>query len=262
MKTSVCRRLSLLIGMVTPVVFLACDAATAVSTATSPTLSTKCQAVLAASSSIAAVGGSGNVSITTQPECLWDASSEAGWITGLTPTSGQGNGQVEFRVTPNPDPAVREGNIQINDARLRVVQDAAPCIFEVRPGGLAIGAAGGSISVSVSAHDRCRWTAASQASWLTVASPTTGTGSGSLTFGAARNSGGVRTGNIAVAEQTFAVTQDGAGGPVAAPGPRNGDDDRDNDGDDEDNDDDDGGNSGKGKGKEKDKDKGKDDSVA
>jgi hypothetical protein len=250
--------------MMTAAIFVGCEAATAVSTATSPTLSAKCQAVLAGSSTIAAGGGSGNVSITTQPECLWSASSETGWITGLTPTSGQGNGQIEFLVTPNQDPAAREGDIQINDARLRVVQEAAPCIFEVRPGGLAIGAAGGSISVSVSANNRCRWTATSEASWLTVAPPATGTGKGSVTFGAARNSAGVRTGNITIAEQTFAVTQDGAGGPVAAPGPRNGDNDRDKDGDDEGDDDDDGGNSGKGKGKdtEKDKDKGKDDGAA
>jgi hypothetical protein len=92
--------------------------------------------------------------------------------------SGQGDGQLEFRATAKRNPATREGDIVVNDARIRVVPDAAPCVFDVRPGNLAVGAAGGTISVSVSANDRCSWTATSHASWIEVDSPGGGSGSG------------------------------------------------------------------------------------
>ena len=263
MTISVRRPMRLLVGVATAVMFVGCEAATAVATATSPTAAPKCQAVLAGPSSVAATGGSGSVSISTQPECAWTASSDAVWITGLTPASGQGDGQLEFRATANRDPAAREGDIVVNDARIRVVQEAAPCVFDVRPGNLAVGAAGGTISVTVSAHDRCAWTATSHASWIEVDSPGGGTGSGAATLRTARNGGGVRIGNVTIAGQTFAVTQDAAGGPATSPGPGPDPAKDDDDGDDGDDGDGDGdGGKDKGKNNDKEKDKGKDDSAA
>ncbi len=66
----------------------------------------KCQVTLAASSpSIGPDGGMGTVTITTAPECPWDVSTAANWLSGLSPTSGQGTSTVEFRVAPNPLPS-------------------------------------------------------------------------------------------------------------------------------------------------------------
>ena len=104
----------------------------------------KCQVALAApSSSIGPDGGMGTVTITTTPECPWDVSTAANWLSGLSPSSGQGTSTVEFRVAPNPLPSSREGEIVVNDNRVRVSQQAAPCRFELRPDSLTIDTKGG-----------------------------------------------------------------------------------------------------------------------
>jgi hypothetical protein len=107
--------------------------------------------------------------------------------------------------------AVRKDEIVVNDNRMPVAQDAAPCLFEVRPGNLAISAGGGSSNVSVSALDRCPWRAVSNAEWITFSSPAAGNGNGSVTLSVARNSGAARFGDFTVAGQTFTITQDAAG---------------------------------------------------
>jgi hypothetical protein len=262
------RPLHVLVVMIASAVLLGCESMSAVDVATSPTAAAKCQPVLAASSNLAAAGGAGAVTITTQPECAWNASSQAGWITSLSPTSGQGSGQVEFRADPNPLPSAREGEIVVNDDRVRVVQDAAPCRFEVRPWNLAISANGGTSTASVATMDGCTWRAASNVPWITLTSPAAGTGNGSITLSVAANPGGARFGDFTLAGQTLTITQDAA--PVAPAGNERdddsdddgnddeGEDDGEDDGEDEggDEDDDDGGpGRGGGKGKDKDKDK-------
>jgi hypothetical protein len=55
-----------------------------------------------ASQSFAALGGAGTpIVITATPGCAWTATSNALWITGVTPGSGTGNGTVNFIVTAN-----------------------------------------------------------------------------------------------------------------------------------------------------------------
>src|SRR5687768_16982243 len=77
-----------------------CDSQSSTSTGPSPV---KCQVSLEApSDSIAPSGGQGVIAVTAPPECAWSAASGATWLTGLTPSSGQGNGRVEFRATDNP----------------------------------------------------------------------------------------------------------------------------------------------------------------
>ena len=247
-----CRRPALLFSaMVAAVVVLGCESASAVSMATGPTAAAKCQPQLAGSSNVVAAGGSGAVNVTTQPECEWNAASQTGWITDLTPASGQGSGQLSFRAAANPSPSARTGEIVINEGRMQVVQEGAPCVFEVRPGKLAIGQAGGKVTASVSALNGCTWSASVNVPWITVESGARGNGDGSATFSVAANTGPLRAGNISIAGQTFPISQDASGsaksGPAPAPtpppGPGGGDDDE--------------GNGGKGKGKDKDKGKGK-----
>ena len=252
-----------LAGVLTTVTGFGCEGASAVDVTTGPTAgaAAKCQPVLGASSSLGADGGSGTVSITTQPECGWTASTQAPWITDLSPTSGQGSAQLAFRAAPNTEPSAREADIVVNNDHVRVVQEAARCIFGVRPGNLTFGASGGTTHAAVSVMDRCAWGASSSVAWISVASGAKGSGSGSSTFRVAQNTGPTRSGDIAVASQTFTVIQSAAaagpsGGGGGGAGPAG-------NGDDEDNDDDDGDdNSGKGKGKGKGKGgKGKSDTL-
>jgi len=53
----------------------------------------------------------------------------------------------------------------------------------------------------------CAWTASTTDSWLAITQGASGTGSGSVAFSASANPGPSRTGSLAIAGQTFGVTQ-------------------------------------------------------
>lgn len=263
MHTPLRRPALLVIAMAAIVIVLGCESASAVSVTASPTPTAKCQPQLGGSSSVVAGGGAGTVNIATQPECEWSATSSAGWITDLSPASGQGSAQVSFRAAANPSPSARSAEIVVNEGRIQVVQEAAPCVFDVRPGNLTVSPAGGTIAAGVSALNGCTWSASVNVPWISVTSGARGNGDGSATFSVAANTGPLRSANIVIAGQAFPVTQDASGSvktpptpaPTPAPGPGGGagpgpggDDGNSGPGDDED---------GK-KGKDKDKDKGKD----
>src|SRR6187549_615749 len=142
---SVQRRLSTLASLCSPasrvlelsfvlalaIAAIGCGSSSSTSTGPSPV---KCQVSLAApANSIDATGGKGAVTVSAQPECSWTAASGATWITGLTPSSGQGSGQVEFQAAANPDGTMRQGDIAVNDQKIPVQQQPAPCRYEVSP---------------------------------------------------------------------------------------------------------------------------------
>src|SRR5262245_3414977 len=69
-----------------------------VATSTGPSL-VKCSVALTPPASpVNAGGATATVGVTTQPECAWTASSEAGWMTGLRPASGQGSAELQIQV--------------------------------------------------------------------------------------------------------------------------------------------------------------------
>ena len=173
----------------------------------------KCQVALAAqSSTIGADGGTGTVTVTTSPECPWTVSTGVNWLSGLSPASGQGSGTVEFGVAPNPLPAVRDGDIVVNEHRLRVSQQAAPCRFEVRPGSLALDSDGGSREVAVATATACSWTVVADAGWISFTTPVTGSGDGTVSVSIAPNVGGEqRNGTITLGDQKLTVAQAAAG---------------------------------------------------
>jgi hypothetical protein len=186
-------------------------------TATAPT-QLKCQvAVAAPAASIGPEGGTGTLTVTTSPECPWDASTGANWLTNLSPASGQGTGTVEFRAAPNPLPSVREGDIVVNDNRVRVSQQAAACRMELRPASVGVEAGGGTREVAVSTSSGCSWTAATDAGWISFTTPVTGSGDGSVGVSIAPHRGAERrVGAVVVGDQRVIVTQEPE---VAAPAP-------------------------------------------
>lgn len=87
---------------------------------------------------------------------------------------------------------------------------AAPvCAYSLSPVSKTFTASGGKSSVNVTASSAgCKWTAASQASWITLTSGSSGTGSKIVKYSVARNKAGrTRTGTMAIAGQTFTVIQ-------------------------------------------------------
>jgi Putative binding domain, N-terminal len=170
----------------------------------------KCELTLAGPATVVAEGGTGTVSITAQPECAWTAATEANWISELVPASGQGNGALTFRAAPNPAASRRDGNIVVNDSRLRVSQDPAPCQFEISPTTESVPASGTSGTITIAGQLGCAWTATSGASWITITSNASGNGNGTVSYSvAANNSEGSRSGTMAIANRTFTVNQAG-----------------------------------------------------
>jgi hypothetical protein len=95
-----------------------------------------------------------------------------------------------------------------------------PCNFSLGSGSQAFSATGGSGSVAVTGASYCGWSAETTAAWVTFASGTSGSGTGSLAYTVAGNSGTTsRTATITVAGLSYTVTQAAAatGGANTAP---------------------------------------------
>jgi len=175
-------------------------------TTTGPT-PVKCQVALSTTSALGANGDSGSVAITTDPECAWTASTPANWISDVSPTSGQGNGRVTFRVTANPEASARDGEIVVNDARARVTQQGSACRFDLTPGSNEISSVGGGGRFDIVAQAGCSWTASSTASWISVTGNASGSGNGSVSYTVQENSGVPRSGGVTVGSATFVINQ-------------------------------------------------------
>ena len=173
----------------------------------------KCQVgVTAPQSTLAPGGGSGTIAIVAAPECQWTATSSDPWITNLTPASGQGPRQVAFTVGANPAAATRQGDISVNGSLARVLQDPAPCTFDVTPRTLTVASTTGTGSVTVTTPTGCTWTSASEVSWLTVTSPPQRTSAGAVTFDYAANVvAQPRIGSMTIAGVAVLVTQQAPG---------------------------------------------------
>jgi hypothetical protein len=155
---------------------------------------------------MSAIGGTGAVAITTQPECTWTASADAPWIGELGPAQGQGNGQVQFQVATNPTGTSREGTVTVNGEKAAIRQDAAACRFDVSVSSTSFPATGGSGTSTVTGPGGCAWTATSSAIWITVLSAG-GTGSGIVGFAVSTNTGPARTGTLEVGGATLTIAQ-------------------------------------------------------
>lgn len=186
-----------------------CGSSSTTATGPSPL---KCQVSLTLpAGAVGAAGGAGLLSVSTTAECAWTAKADVGWITSLSPASGQGSGQIQFVVSANPNPATRQGQVTLNEASVRVNQAGSPCSFELSPASQTIAAAGGTGTVGVTTLTGCAWSASSDSPWLTVTSGSSGSASGSVGFAVAPNGGVARVGTLTIGGQPFMVSQ-------AAPG--------------------------------------------
>ena len=161
--------------------------------------------------SFASDGGTGTMRVTTNRECTWSAQSEASWLTLTPPMNGQGEGTVQFTVTPNGLPASRATAIKVEDQRLQISQEGRPCEFRVSSTLETVEAAGGDRTVQVTTTSaQCRWTASSDAPWITITSGREGDDTGAVTFRVDPLTGPARTGTLTIAGHVVHVQQ-GAG---------------------------------------------------
>jgi hypothetical protein len=177
-------------------------------TATSPG-GTRCALhVQTEPAAFASEGGGGVVRISTARECSWTAQSQAAWLAFSSPAAGQGEGSVQFTVSPNPDPSMRNGNIGVNDERLQIAQAGSPCDLRVSSTHEAVDATGGDRTVMVTASsDQCTWTSSSAVGWIDIVSGREGRGAGAVTFRVSAIGELPRSGVVMVAGQTVHVEQ-------------------------------------------------------
>jgi hypothetical protein len=74
--------------------------------------------------SFAANSEPGNITITSQGDCNWTATTNDSWIT-ITSPDGAGNGTVSYLVAANPNTTIRSGLIKISGQTFTVLQGAA-----------------------------------------------------------------------------------------------------------------------------------------
>jgi hypothetical protein len=93
-----------------------------------------------------------------------------------------------------------------------VVTAPAPCSYSLNPTSSSILAAGGPMSFAVTTNSSsCAWTASTAAPWITVNSPGSGTGTGTVNLSIAANPDtATRTGTVNLQGLTFTVTQFGS----------------------------------------------------
>ena len=89
-----------------------------------------CVTLTPSSQNIAAVGGTGSITISAPGGCTWTAVSNDAWITLTGATSGVSNGTVTYSVAANTDTEPRTGTITIGGSVFAVQQSAPGVIVE------------------------------------------------------------------------------------------------------------------------------------
>lgn len=199
-------------GLAGAILVLACGGATS-EQLIGPTES-RCQIVLAAVPAVPASGSTLSLTVSATRDCTWTASSDAPWVI-VSPTTGQGSATVALAVEQNARPTSRSAGVAVNDSRITISQEAAPCRFELAAPAARVDGEGGRASVGISTLDGCQWQASSPADWLRVLT-LSGNGSGTVDIDVSRNGGPERSATILIAGLSFVVSQDSG---VHAPPP-------------------------------------------
>jgi Putative binding domain, N-terminal len=182
----------------------------------SPQLGVGCQySIDQAQQAFTPTGGSASVGVlASAATCPWLAVSYANWVTVSGGAVGSGTGLVTYSAAPNPNSASRTGTLWIAGSFLAVTQSGLTCSLNVPTRNVSVAAAGvtgATMTVSSNAPD-CSWSATANVPWILLGSPSNGSGNGTLAYTVGVNTGGLRTGAIAVAGRTVYINQVGAGG--------------------------------------------------
>jgi len=164
--------------------------------------------------SVAAGGGTSSVALTASPStATWTAASNVSWVSITSAKSGAGSATVTYSVSANTTSASRSGTLTIAGLSFTVNQAGATsaCSYQLSLGPVTSTRQGFVGTVTVATSQGCHWTAASEASWLSITAGASDTGSGTATYLATPNTGTTsRTGSLLVAGYTINLTEAGA----------------------------------------------------
>jgi hypothetical protein len=190
---------------------------------------TACKFVVAPGAQIVGFTGvSGSIAVTTTSGCAWTATTDVGWITLTPPIGGSGSGRVNFVIGYNHETVMepsgivipsnqRTGSVIIAGESSTITQtgSAPSCVLTIDPTSQTIGAAGGDgTPIRVSAIGCGRWTATTNAPWITVMAGATGAGPGGVSFFVEANRGAERIGTLTIAGLIARITQTGVDAPA------------------------------------------------
>jgi hypothetical protein len=163
------------------------------------------------------------VSVSTQPACGWTISTENAWIALAGGATRSGPGELRFRIGDNFD-APRTGIVNLRwdtpTAGQNVQVAQAGCRYATSTSGISVPAEGGAFSFDVfqqsdplecggPLQNGCVWTAASDAPWITITTPTPQAGDERVSFKVSSNAGDARSAHITVRDKTVAIVQAG-----------------------------------------------------
>ena len=158
-----------------------------------------------ASATIPSSGGSGRVAVTAGEGCEWTASSAASWLSVTSGAKGTGSGEVVYSAEPTTGPG-RSATMTIAGQTFTLNQGQG-CSYTLSSSSTKIDDEGGQGSFKVETTTGCGWSVSSAVPWITVTSPASVTGGGTVRFTVAANGGPSRSGAITAAGQTFTVSQ-------------------------------------------------------
>lgn len=163
-----------------------------------------------ASVSVTAQGTSDAVAVTALAGCKWKATSDSDWIVVTAGTAGTGSGTVSYTVAVNTNSNSRSGSITIGGQIFTVTQAGVPCTYQLSPSSKFFGESGAEDAFTLIAPGGCNWTATPSASWIIMTGDTSGSGTGTITYGVRDNfTISPRQGTITVGGQTFTIVQNG-----------------------------------------------------
>jgi hypothetical protein len=114
--------------------------------------------------------------------------------------SGSTDQMVTFQCTGAADDVVRSVSSTLHPV-------ASNCSYSIGPATASAPADGGTGSITVTAAPGCAWAVSGNPGWITITSGGDGSGNGTIAYSVQANTGAPRTGTLAIAGQTFTVTQ-------------------------------------------------------
>lgn len=171
---------------------------------------------------VPAIGGTHSISVTTQPECYWEAVSISHPTVRLLDDGSmrfgdgiirhRGSGSVVFVINLNESGSTFNGSISIGDLTLQITQPTLECTYSLSSTSATISGSPYTTQIELVTQQGCAWTARNNDSFLGFTYPTTQSNRGPsmLTLQVSANSGAAtRVGTLTVAGYTFTVTQAG-----------------------------------------------------
>ena len=140
----------------------------------------------------------GSFAVNAPADCTWTAVSDASWLTLTSGPQGTGSGRVSYAVSRNLELTERRAAIAVADRSFSVRQagDVGGCQYSVAPVDLASCMPAATLTFAITTQASCPWTAAPNASWLSV--PASGTGSSTVTVAIGENYDAPRDGIVLV----------------------------------------------------------------